>query len=45
MSNKITDALIEELQRLNDLKKELSDKVRTQKDEIQKILDTMGDEA
>jgi methyl-accepting chemotaxis protein len=45
ISNKITDARIDELQRLKDLKKELSDKIQTQKDDMQKILDTMDDEA
>jgi len=45
MSNKITDARIEELQKLKDLKNELSDKIQTQKDEMQKILDSMDDEA
>jgi len=45
MSNKITDARIDELQRLKDLKKELSEKIQTQKDDMQKILDTMDDEA
>ena len=45
MSNKIIDARIKELQRLKGLKKELSDKIQTQKDAMQKILDTMDDEA
>jgi uncharacterized protein (DUF3084 family) len=45
MSNKITDARIEELQKLKDLKNELSDKIQTQKDDMQKILDSMDDEA
>jgi hypothetical protein len=45
MSNKITDARIKELQQLKDLKDELSDKIQTQKDDMQKILDSMDDEA
>ncbi|KAF4633967.1 hypothetical protein G7Y89_g4147 [Cudoniella acicularis] len=45
MSNKITDARIEELQKLKDLKNELSDKIQMQKDDMQKILDSMDDEA
>ncbi|TAQ89307.1 hypothetical protein B7494_g2373 [Chlorociboria aeruginascens] len=45
MSNKITDARIEEFRRLKDLKKELSDKIQTQKDDIQRILDTIDDRA
>jgi len=45
MSNKITDARIVELQKLKDLKKVLSDKIQTQKDDMQKIFDSMDDEA
>jgi len=45
MSNKITHARLKELQKLKDLKNELSDKIQMQKDDMQKILDSMDDEA
>jgi chromosome segregation ATPase len=45
MSNKITDARIEELQKLIDLKNKLNDKIQAQKDAMQKILNSMDDEA
>jgi len=45
MSNKITNARVKELWRLKDMKQELSDKIQAQKDEMQRILDSMDDEA
>jgi len=45
MSNKTTDARIEKVQKLIDLENRLNSKIQTQKDDIQKILDSMNDEA
>jgi uncharacterized coiled-coil protein SlyX len=45
MSNKITDARIKELKKLKDLKNELSHKIQAQKVDMQRILDSMDDEA
>jgi hypothetical protein len=45
MSNKITDARIEELQRLKNLKEQLRAQIQIEQDDMQKILDSMNDEA
>ncbi|KAF8847264.1 hypothetical protein BDZ45DRAFT_347781 [Acephala macrosclerotiorum] len=45
MSNKITDARIEELQRLKSLKEQLRAQIQMKQDDMQKILDSMNDEA
>jgi hypothetical protein len=45
MSNKITDARIEELQRLKSLKEQLRAQIQIEQDDMQKILDSMNDEA
>jgi predicted nucleic acid-binding Zn-ribbon protein len=45
MSNKITDARIEELQRLKILKEELRSKIQAEQDAMEEILDSMNDEA
>lgn len=44
MSNKITDARIEELARLQNLKNELQEKLRKEREGMQAILDSMSPE-
>lgn len=45
MSNKITDARIRELERLQSLKSDLKEKIEAEQDGMQKILDSMNEEA
>lgn len=45
MSNKITDARIQELERLQSLKNELKEKIEAEQDGMQTILDSMNAEA
>lgn len=45
MSNKITDARIEELARLRNRKNELQDKIERERKEMQALLDSMSPEA
>lgn len=45
MSNKITDARIQELTRLQNLKNELQEKIRQEQEAMQAILDSMSAEA
>lgn len=45
MSNKITDARIKELERLRKLKEDLKEKIQTEQDAMQAILNSMNGDA